>query len=188
MHLAPTLDHAFPGCFDWRRLCRDTPAMLERATAGAFDASDATRAHAIQKRAEAVFRTAHVATLAVRGAMDAGEVDPDAMLDAFGESPGEEEEDRFEARVVESLDAVEASFEDDEVELDDRGLEVRNIVAVTWSHVHEFLEQNEALEPGSDPETAEALGAARPVLLALVRVAAILAALRWLARYPGDDA
>lgn len=183
----PGLDRAFPGCFDWRRLCRDTPVMLERATRGAFDTSDAARVHLIQERAEAIFRTAHVATLAVRSAMDAGDVDPDALLDGLATPPDEDEEDRFEARVVDSLDAVESSFEDDEVELDRGGLEIRNLVAVTWAPVHELLEENEALEPVPDSDHADAIRAARPVLLALIRVAAILAAIRWLARYPGHD-
>ena len=42
---APAMEHSFPGCFDWARLCRDVPALVERASDGRFDALDSVRSH-----------------------------------------------------------------------------------------------------------------------------------------------
>lgn len=186
--LAPRLESAFPACFDWPRLCRDTPAVAERSSAGVFDAADATAAHEIQDRSDALFRLAHVALLAVLSAVDPSVEDPDAALAAFGIAPDDEEEQRFEVLALEVLDAVEESFEDEGVDLDERGAAVRELVVRGWDAVQEIVDDSGLLaRTDGDGEEEDAEACARSVLGAIVRLAVVLAAMRWLARYPDAD-
>jgi hypothetical protein len=181
---AASLDASFPGGFDWRRLCRDAPGMAERATGGRFDAEDLGRAHALQSRAEALFGLAHLAALAILCATLEDEPDPEAAFEAFARPPDDEEEERFEVLAAEVLGPVEESLEDEDVALDPRGIDARDLFTRVWPAVAQLVEESGLLTEVESDLSADDVEAARPVLAALARVAAILAALRWLAEYP----
>ena len=198
----PRLDHAFPGCFDWARLCAETPEMVERVSEGRFDARDAAAQQDVLQAADEVFRLAHVSTLAVLSAGRVEEDDPEEFLDSFGTPPDDEEEQRFEVLAGELLGPLEESLADDGVRLDERGYLARDLAEQVWPIVETVLvetahfgaagadtddadtddadaEDRDADDMASADESEEA--SRRPVLLALARVASILAILRWMA-------
>lgn len=176
---APVLEHSFPSVFDWKRLVRDVPALVERATDGRFDALDSFAAHRVQDQADAVFRTAHTVALGVICAADDETADPEAVLDRFDEAPADEVEEAFEVLVTEVLGPAEAFLSDADVMLDERGLETQRLYALAWSHVSEYVARlGMLLGADGDPvPDDEAYG----VLMALARVGALLACLRWMA-------
>jgi hypothetical protein len=186
--LGPDLEAGFPDCFDWTMLCRDTPAMVERHTEGRFEATDARSAHFVQDRASEVFRFVHVATLIVLSATDEDVTDPHGALVGLSTPPEDEAEERFAALARDTLDAVEASFEDEDVLLDERGSAIRALVERSWGFVFELLEESGLFERAEDEVDAVDLEAALPVLAALARLGAVLAAMRWAAVYPDADA
>ena len=192
---APTLEHSFPACFDWMRLVRDTPALAERASGGRFDALDRVRAHHLQDQADAVFRTAHTIALGVICAADDETADPEEVLDRFDDVPEEEEEERFEVLVSEVLGPAEAFLVDPEVELDARGVHVQRLHGLAWPYVAEYVARLRVLAESDDLGASVTDGdcdseAEYGVLLALARVATLLACLRWMAQSdspPPDD-
>ncbi len=181
---APVLERSFPGCFDWARMCRDAPALVERASEGRFDASDSGASHHLQEQADAVFRTAHTIALGVFCAADDDTVDPEDVLDRFDRPPEDEVEERFEVLVSEVLGPAEAFLVDPEVMVDERGVEVLRLHGVAWPHVAEYVARLGILLGADDapPVSDEAYG----VLMALARVATLLAALRWMAQETSD--
>jgi len=189
--LAPAFEDGFPGCFDWWRLCRDAPAIVERTGGGSSDAADRTWSVQVRQRAEAIFRFAHVAALALLCASHPDEGDPEAALDRFGDEPEDEEEDRFEGLVNDVLGPLEESLLDDGVRLDERGDLARRLLDGVWPHVESMLADVEGLsdeaEDEADDENASQ-DAEWTVFVALARVAAILATFRWMAAYPDAEA
>lgn len=181
------LDAAFPGGFDWRRLCRDAPAMVQQASEGRFDADDLGRAHALQARAEALFGLAYLAALAMLSATLEDEPDPEAAFEVFARPPGDEEEERFAVLAAEVLGPLEESFEDADVRLDERGVDARDLFGRVWPTVVQLIDESALLVEVETDLSAEDVEAARPVLASLARVAALLAALRWMAEYPDQD-
>ena len=176
---APAIEHSFPSVFDWQRLVRDTPALVERASEGRFDVGDSFATHRLQDQADAVFRTAHTVALGVICAADDETADPEAVLDRFDDPPDDEVEEAFEVLVSEVLGPAEAFLSDADVMLDERGLETQRLHMLVWPHVSEYVARLGILL-GADDEPApdeEAYG----VLMALARVAALLACLRWMA-------
>lgn len=187
---AATLDAAFPPCFDWQALCRDAPAMVERASEGAFDAADPATAETLVAQADVAFRIAHVAALAVLCVAEDRSGDPEGDLETFAAAPEDREEEDFALLVAEVLGPAEAFLQDPEVDLDERGVEAQRLFAEAWPLASELLVLSGLFGPveGSDVPPAEE--AAVPVLAALGRLAVLLAVLRWMARYPDarDDA
>jgi len=184
---APFLEHSFPACFDWMRLVRDVPGLAERASAGGFDALDRVRAHGLQEQADAVFRTAHTVALGVICAADDETADPEDVLDRFDDAPEDEEEQRFELLVSEVLGPAEAFLSDPEVELDARGVHVQRLHALAWPYVAEYVARLQVLAEDADDDFGSGSAEAEHgVLLALARVAALLACLRWMA-HAGDS-
>lgn len=184
---APRLEDSFPHCFDWQRLCEDAPAMAEQMSAGSddeFDATDSILAHRLQDEADAMFRTAHTVGLAVMCAADDRTADPEDAMERFGHLPEDEVEEHFEQLVVEVLGPAEAFFADPEVVLDERAVEVHRLHALAWPHVAEYIARLDVLfEVQDEEEAGKPLlpESTHGVLMALARVAVLLAALRWMA-------
>ncbi|MDF1701856.1 MAG: hypothetical protein P1V36_11925 [Planctomycetota bacterium] len=181
---AATLDDAFPPCFDWHRICREAPLMAERVSEGAVDASDLETAETVQAQADVAVRITHVVALAVLCAAEDHIADPEAALEAFGEAPEEDEEERFAVLAAEVLGPAEAFFQDETVALDDRGVEAHRFFALAWPLASEYLMLSGLFGEveGSDVEPAHE--SIHPVLAALARLAVLLATMRWMARYP----
>lgn len=169
----PRFQDWFPPCFDWRRLCRDVPVMAERA--GLQIPTEVGDEHEIEQMAQAVFSAAHLFTLAVLAA-GSGDDDPRALLDHLTRPPSEEEEEMFEALVAENLQAVDMTLGGEEAEGGDPEVVPRalGLVEVSWPAVEHLLMSDEA-------KIFERAGPIAAVLGALCRVAAALAAFRWLA-------
>lgn len=181
---AADLDRGFPASFDWQRLCRDAPRMAESVTEGAFDASDPEMAEALQAQVDVAFRVAHVTALAVLCVAEEWVDDPEAVLDGFGQPAEDEEEEHFGVLASELLGPAEQYLHDEETQLDDRGYELQRLFAEAWPLASEHLVLSGLFGEvdGSDVEPAAA--ELHPLLAAAGRLATLLAALRWLARYP----
>lgn len=185
---APRFEDGFPGCFDWRGLCRDTPALVERAGGGSSDGADRSWSAGVQERADAVFRFAHTVALAVLCASNEDEEDPEALLDAFAEPPDDDEEDRFGDLVVDVLEPLERNLADESVLLKGAAETARELFDRVWPPIPQMLAELEAQREEGDDEDEAAQDEEWSVLLALARVAVILAVLRWMASRPADDA
>jgi hypothetical protein len=100
------LDAWFPPEFDWRALCADLPAIVERL-GGTFVPGTAPAAKArLEELGEAAFRGGYVAALALLAGYDA-DADPEVALDRLVASIEEDEErDAFSA-LLGTLDAME---------------------------------------------------------------------------------
>ena len=181
---AATLDDAFPTCFDWHRMCRDAPLMAERATQGAIDASDTETAETIQAQADVALRITHVVAIAVLCAAEDHVEDPGAALEAFGEPSDDEEEERFRVLAGEVLGPAEAFFQDETVDLDERGVEVHRLFGRAWPLASEYLMLSGLFGPVEGNDIEPAAEEVQPILAAMGRMAVLLAALRWMARYP----
>ncbi len=103
---APGVSDALPACYDWQRLCRDVPAMVERVSKGRFEAADRADAKHVQALADIVFRTAYVVAIAVLCAADEDTPDPEGTLADLGQPPDEEVECRFDRLVAVDLDCA----------------------------------------------------------------------------------
>ena len=193
---AARMDDAFPACFDWHALCRDAPAMTARASAeagaeagaGAIDEGDIETSEMLVAQADVAFRIAHIAALAVLCVAEDRRGDPDAELEAFGDGTEEEEEDAFAVLASEVLGPAEAFLHDAEVELVDRGVEVQRLLAICWPMAAEYLALTGLFGDVPESEVPPAPEAAFPILSAIGRLGALLAILRWMARYPDEDA
>ena len=179
---APELESAFPGCFDWQQLCADAPAMVEQA-GGSSDGSERTWSMAIRRWADEMFRASHVATLAVLAASSEDE-DPEAALDHFQTAPDDDEEDRFEHYLNTTLGPIESSLGGEDVKLDGRGEIGRAFFEEAWPQIEPVLADVEARVLEDEDVAGEEV---LTVLVALARVASILAVLRWMAAFPDAD-
>ncbi len=179
-------DAWFPAGFDWARLCGDVPRLAREggvATEGLPDED-------LVKMARAVFRGAHLFTLAVLAAGSEGRGDPQDLLSRLTSPPDEEVEEHFLALAEELLPSVEARIpietsgaeqsappKDDDEGVDEAEAAIRRAVALvraTAPAVEHVLANDESRVFARAGETAG-------VLWALARVAAALAALRWMA-------
>ena len=181
---AATLDDAFPACFDWQRMCHDAPAMVAQVAEEPIDVSDPETSDMITAQANVAMRITHVVALAVLCAAEEHISDPEGALEAFGEPTGEEEEERFAVLAAEVLGPAEAFFHDPSVELDDRGVEVHRLFGRAWPLASEFLMISGLFGEVEGTEVEPAVEAVQPILAAMGRMAVLLAALRWMARYP----
>ena len=181
---AATLDDTFPSCFDWQRMTLDAPLMAERVADSQIDASDPEVAATIQAQADVAIRITHVVALAVLCAAEDHITDPEDALDAFGRPTPDEEEERFAELAAEVLGPAEAFLHDETVELDDRGVEVQRLFGRAWPLASEYLMLSGLFGKIEDGEVEPADPAVHPILAAMGRMAVLLAALRWMARYP----
>lgn len=181
---AATLDDTFPACFDWQRLCLDTPLMAAQISDGRIDAQDPETAETIRAQAEVAMRITHVVALAVLSAAEDHIDDPESAFDAFGEPTPEEEEERFAVLAAEVLGPAEAFFQDETVALDERGVEVHRLFGRAWPLASEFLMISGLFGEVEDSGVEPADEAVHPILAAVGRMAVLLATLRWMARYP----
>ena len=177
---APALEDGFPGCFDWQALCRDAPALVEQAGGGSSDGSERSWSVSVRRWADEMFRAAHTATLAVLAA-SAEDEDPESVLDRFQEAPEDDEEDRFETYVGDTLGRIETSLGGEDVDLDLRAELGRAFFEEAWPQIEPVLAEIEARVLEDEDVAGEETVT---VLLALARVASILAVLRWMAAFP----
>jgi hypothetical protein len=102
----PSLDEWFPAAFDWRAFCADAPALAERL-GGRWAGSTAAAGKArLEELAQAAFRGAYVAALAVLAAYDAEEEPDDALLRLTAPLSDAEEEGLVDA-LADEVAAVE---------------------------------------------------------------------------------
>lgn len=181
---AATLDDTFPTCFDWHRMCRDAPLMAGKVAEGEIDATDPETVETIQAQADVAMRITHVVALAVLTAAEEHIDDPEAALAGFGEPTPDEEEERFAVLAAEVLGPAEAFFQDEEIELDDRGVEVHRLFGRAWPLASEYLMLSGLFGEHEGSEVEPAHEAVHPILAAMGRMAVLLATLRWMARYP----
>lgn len=172
----PSFDAWFPSTFDYQRLCAELPAMAA-ATGTPFPPESGDESD-LEPMVRAVFRGAHLITLAVLAAGADAAVDPETLLDHLTEAPGEEEEEAFTALADDALAAVEEDLAGgpgaapaDDPDAVERAAALFRATAAAVEHVL-------SSDPGRFFERA---ASAAPALWALVRVASILAAFRWMA-------
>ena len=168
-----SFDLWFPGCFDWRALCADVPAMLEAsglpvpATEG--DTTD------LVTTAGAVFRAGHLFTLVVLAAAAEGQRDPQEVLDHLTGRLDEDEEAHFEESAATVLgDVEELLLEGDDAAAGAVAHRAADLVRASWPAVEHLLGSDEG-------RLFERSGEAASILWSVARVGAILAALRWIA-------
>lgn len=187
----------FPAGFDWQQLCSDTPAMLRRLLedepperdpddpdAGLDDGADEDDALGLPpevdlvEASEGTFAAAYMGALAGIALAVEDERDPDLLVERMAQPLDEDEEPRFAEAVGEALALVESALAGRGETPDEEtlaGLCV-TLVEAAWPGVDVAL--------GSVPALGEEQGLpppARQVLGGVARVAAILAAFRWLA-------
>ena len=175
-----SFDRWFPAVFDWRALCDDVPQMVAQASGGWVDDDDAEVHETLRARASAHFRFAHVASLAVLAARTSDAEDPGALLDDLTREPDDDEEERLAALVGTDLGAVEAHVagSDDVGALSPAGVALADLFTLVWPDVEDFLDMSGLRDPA---EALSVEGVARPVLLGVARIGALLACARWLA-------
>lgn len=168
----PTFEAWFPACFDWARLCGDVPRMARAAGLPLAEDDDIE----LERMARALFKAGHLFTLAVLAAGSSAERDPEMLLEALTSPPEDEEEERFEALVGESLQEAEALLGGEGAD-HAHGPEVARpvaLVSASWPAVEHLLQ--------SDPsKLLERAGPASGLLSGIARLGALLAAFRWLA-------
>jgi hypothetical protein len=104
-----TIDAWFPPEFDWRALCADLPAIVERL-GGTFARGTAPAAKArLEETGQAAFRGAYVAALALLAGYDA-EADPEAALDRLVAAVEDDEERERFTTLLGSLDEMEEAL------------------------------------------------------------------------------
>lgn len=180
---ADELDDWFPGCFHWRGLLADTPAMSAQLGGYEADPTDLEGNEAIRQRASHVFRFGHVATLAVLAAGSQEDGNPVETLDLLVTEPDEGEERYFGELVDEVLGPLETFFTEDGAPLDPRGEAAYELVSAAWPVVHDLLQEDGVLGQETQPfpgDTEDRRHAVGTVLAGIARVSAILAAFRWL--------
>lgn len=102
----PTFDTWFPPEFDWRALCRDVPELAARLGETWRSPTAAAAKARLEETAEAAFRGAVIAGLALLAAYDR-EVGPDDALARLTRPPAGDEQDAL----AEHLDADVAAVE-----------------------------------------------------------------------------
>ena len=186
-HLAG-FDDWFPAVFDWQRLCIDAPELVRRLAQGRVE-DDAPEGEAwddltpevdLVEAAEATFAAAYVGALAGIALAVEDERDPDFLIAHLAQPLEEAEEAPFEALAVGSLAAVERGLAGQGEALDEDGPEglAASLAEAAWPGVEVALEHVSIFDPDEGPELPSAV---KQVLGGVARVAAILAAFRWLA-------
>jgi hypothetical protein len=166
LHLS-RFEEWFPSTFDWERLCADVPRMAERRGEPTPDLGD------LEDRSRAVFRGAHLVTLAVFSAAADDEEDPELRMESLASPPTEEEETEF-ARLAEAhLEALEEALAGEETAVPDVA-RAAAMVGAAWPAVSQLLGDDETALLAEDATEGD-------ILWGVARVAAALAALRWLA-------
>jgi hypothetical protein len=177
----------FPAPFDWHALAADAPAMARRLAAGSAGEEDLLGEEGdlapeldLVEASEQVFVNAYLGGLAGIALAIDDERDPESILDGLVRPLDDAEEERFEALAGASLGPVERALAGQGDTPDDASAEGAALVLVdtAWPSVEVALE---SLEPFAPDREAELPHAVRQVLAGLARVAAILAAFRWLA-------
>jgi hypothetical protein len=197
---------AFPPGFDWQALCADAPRLVERLASGAttpasehVDADDddgfedddepgferegdAAVAPEIDLvgASEETFAAAYVGALAGIALAVEDERDPDLLVEELVRPLAEEDEEAFERLAEGSLDPVERALAGRGPTPDEEsvtGLAV-TLTEAAWPGVEVALEGVAVLDPERGTDLPSAV---RQVLGGVARVAAILAAFRWLA-------
>ena len=180
----------FPAAFDWQQLCSDTPELARRLALGRSDEDDldpdgdvldeVTPELDLVEAAEATFATAYVGALAGIALAVEDERDPDLLIARLAVPLEEGEEAPFEALAERSLAAVERSLAGQGEALDEdspEGLSA-SLAEAAWPGVEVALEHVTVFDPEQGPELPSPV---KQVLGGVARVAAILAAFRWIA-------
>lgn len=179
----------FPRVFDWQALCSDAPAMAQRVAAGGSedesrsdgdDGSGLVPELDLVETAEDVFAHAYLGALVGIALIVDDERDPDLLVERMARPLGEEEEPRFEALAARSLEGAERVLAGQIEAPDENSAEAAAALLVegAWPGVETALE---GLPGFGDEDAPEVPDAVRQVLAGVARVAAILAAFRWLA-------
>jgi hypothetical protein len=166
----PSFADWFPRSFDWEALCSDAPAMAASLGRAAASVSEDRR---LEAAAEAAFRAAYLAGLAVLSAAAEGEDDPDGLLARLASAPDDEEEAEF-ARLAEDCvgDVEEVLGGEDGPAREEEAAEALHLAEVAWPAVEAILGEAVAEAAGDDEEAG--------VLFGLARVGVILAGIRWM--------
>lgn len=179
----------FPAPFDWRSLCADAPQMalkLERREPAQDPEADAALVPELDlvEAAEQVFAHAYLGALAGIALTSDDERDPDLLVERLLDPLDDEAEERFEALATGSLGRVERALAGQGETLDEESVEAaaHTLVEAAWPGVEVSLESLAPFDPERDVDLPHGV---RQVLSGLARLAAILAAFRWLSQ---DDA
>jgi hypothetical protein len=182
----------FPAVFDWRALCADAPTMARRLAQGDGDAADRDEPGDLDdevalapeidlvETAEDVFAHAYVGALVGIAVLVDDERDPDLLVERLAEPLDEEEEPRFEALAAQCLEPAERVLAGQVEAPDEQRAEAAAALLVegAWPGVETALE---GLPGFGGEDGAEVPEPVSRVLAGVARVAAILAAFRWLA-------
>jgi hypothetical protein len=183
----------FPAVFDWQSLCADAPSMARRVSRGETgDAGESDHEDGDQDEgglvpeldlvevAEDVFAHAYVGALVGIALVVDDERDPDLLVERLAEPLSEEEEPRFEALTAKCLEPTERVLAGQVEAPDERNAEAAAALLVegAWPGVETALEGLPGFGDDDGPELPDEV---RQVLAGVARVAAILAAFRWLA-------
>lgn|GEM_PF-5595411 len=176
----------FPAGFDWQHLCSDAPEMARRLTTGSLEEEQALGEEGdlapeldLVEIAEQTFAFAYVGALAGIALAVEDARDPDLLVERLTAPLAESEEERFDELASNSLGSVERSLAGQGEPFDEDSLEglATTLTDAAWPGVEVALEGVDAFNPESETEPPPAV---RRVLGGVARVAAILAAFRWL--------
>jgi len=176
----------FPDGFDWQQLCNDAPEMVRRLVVGDLEEEDALGEEGdlapeldLVESAEQTFAAAYVGALAAIALAVEDERDPDLLVERLAAPVSDAEEARFTELAAESLGVVERSLAGQGHALDEESAEglAATLTDAAWPGVDVALERVPVFDPESEIELPPAV---RQVLGGVARVAAILAAFRWL--------
>jgi hypothetical protein len=179
-------DAFFPAPFDWHALATDAPSMARRLAVGTLEEEDTLGEEGdlvpemdLVEAAEQVFVNAYLGGLAGLALATDDERDPESILDGLVAPLDDAEEERFEAFAADSLATVERALAGQGDTPDDSSPEGAALILVdaAWPSVEVALER---LTPFSPDRETELPSAVRQVFAGIARVAAILAAFRWL--------
>lgn len=181
------VEQSFPAPFDWRALCSDAPAMARRLSAGSLEEGDALSDEDdlvpeldLVETAEQTFLHAYLGGLAGLALTSEDDRDPESVLEQLLAPLDDEGEARFEELAGQGLTAVERSLAGQGIALDEDSAEGTAVMLtdVAWPSVEVALERLVPFDPARDLELPHPV---RQVLSGVARIAAILAAFRWLA-------
>jgi hypothetical protein len=180
----------FPAVFDWQSLCADAPSMARRVARGEPgeapepdddpDEGGLVPELDLVELAEDVFAHAYVGALVGIALVVDDERDPDLLVERLAEPLSEEEEPRFEALAARCLESTERVLAGRVEAPDERNAEAAAALLVegAWPGVETALEGLPGFGADDGPELPDGV---RQVFAGVARVAAILAAFRWLA-------
>lgn len=182
-----SVESAFPAPFDWRALCADAPTLARRLARGsvedeppADDDGDLAPELDLVEAAEGTFLRAYLGGLSGLALLSDDERDPEALLEALLAPLSDEAEARFEALAGERLGSVERALAGQGEALEESTPEgtAATLTEASWPCVEAALTGLTAFDPEREGELPHAV---RQVLGGVARIAAVLAAFRWLA-------